>query len=264
MDLMDYQEEVLKNRASKRLSAKCWQTGRSNQCWRAIMLWTGRKNGLGWGYWLYYWETVHIPKAIIIISTAFAVQYRGRTCNLCTRTQGYAGRQDFGRYPPERWESNTCSSVRVCQRLNRSRWARGVVSRRFAPNVGDDNARGRNWHQSRGYYCASRTTITNPSGMLMWCSAGWINEQVNLNNKFFCSPYNKEWKAYWRNSGTTLITACNVLKHVISLPWTILHGWRSELHQPLAFDSYRKNRITGSIILVDGAEWNSGCEARSL
>lgn len=85
---------------------------------------------------------------------------------------------------------------------------------------------------------------------LMIC---WMNQRnVNLNTKFFVRHNTKEVKGVLKEIQYKLdINSLQRLENVDQLAMNDIARIKIRTAQPLSFDSYRKNRITGSIILVD-------------
>lgn len=85
---------------------------------------------------------------------------------------------------------------------------------------------------------------------LMIC---WMNQgSVNLNTKFFVRHNTKEVKGVLKEIQYKLdINSLQRVENVTQLVMNDIARIKIRTAQPLSFDSYRKNRITGSIILVD-------------
>jgi len=85
---------------------------------------------------------------------------------------------------------------------------------------------------------------------LMVC---WMNQRsVNLNTKFFVRHNTKEVKGVLKEIQYKLdINSLQRLENADQLAMNDIARIKIRTAQPLSFDSYRKNRITGSIILVD-------------
>jgi sulfate adenylyltransferase subunit 1 len=85
---------------------------------------------------------------------------------------------------------------------------------------------------------------------LMLC---WMNQRpVNLNTKFFVRHTTKEVKGVLKEIQYKLdINSLQRIENVDQLTMNEIARVKIRTAQPLAFDGYRKNRITGSIILVD-------------
>jgi sulfate adenylyltransferase subunit 1 len=85
---------------------------------------------------------------------------------------------------------------------------------------------------------------------LMLC---WMNQKpVKLNSKFFIRHTTKEVKGVLKEIQYKLdINSLQRIENAEELSMNDIARVRIRTAQPLAFDSYRKNRITGSIILVD-------------
>lgn len=85
---------------------------------------------------------------------------------------------------------------------------------------------------------------------LMLC---WMNQKpVNTNTKFFVRHTTKEVRGVLKEIQYKLdINSLQRIENVDQLAMNEIARVKIRTAQPLAFDSYRKNRITGSIILVD-------------
>ena len=85
---------------------------------------------------------------------------------------------------------------------------------------------------------------------LMIC---WMNQRpVNLNSRFFVRHTTREVKGVLKEIQYKLdISSLQRVENVDQLTMNEIARVKIRTAQPLAFDSYRKNRITGSIILVD-------------
>lgn len=85
---------------------------------------------------------------------------------------------------------------------------------------------------------------------LMLC---WMNQKpVNLNTKLYIRHTTKEVRGVLKEIQYKLdINSLQRVEDVAQLTMNDIARVRIRTAQPLAFDSYRKNRITGSIILVD-------------
>jgi len=81
----------------------------------------------------------------------------------------------------------------------------------------------------------------------------WMNQRpVNLNSKFFVRHTTKEVKGVLKEIQYKLdINSLQRIENVEQLTMNEMARVKIRTAQPLTFDSYRKNRITGSIILVD-------------
>lgn len=81
----------------------------------------------------------------------------------------------------------------------------------------------------------------------------WMNQRpVNLNTKFYVRHTTKDVKGVLKEIQYKLdISSLQRVENVDQLAMNDIGRVRIRTAQPLAFDSYRKNRITGSIILVD-------------
>jgi sulfate adenylyltransferase subunit 1 len=81
----------------------------------------------------------------------------------------------------------------------------------------------------------------------------WMNQRpVNLNTKFYVRHTTKDVKGVLKEIQYKLdISSLQRVENVDQLAMNDIGRVRIRTAQPLAFDSYRKNRITGSVILVD-------------
>jgi sulfate adenylyltransferase subunit 1 len=87
---------------------------------------------------------------------------------------------------------------------------------------------------------------------LMLC---WMNQRpVNLNNKFYIRHTTKEVRGVLKEIQYKLdINTLHRIEDAQQLLMNDIARVKIRTAQPLAFDSYRKNRITGSVIIVDEA-----------
>lgn len=85
---------------------------------------------------------------------------------------------------------------------------------------------------------------------LMLC---WMNTRpINLNSKFFIRHTTREVRGVLKEIQYKLdINSLARVDHVTELEMNDIARVKIRTAQPLFFDSYRKNRITGSLILVD-------------
>ena len=85
---------------------------------------------------------------------------------------------------------------------------------------------------------------------LMIC---WMNQRpVNLNNKFFLRHTSRDVKGVLNEIQYKLdINSLDKIENAQQLSMNEIARVKIRTAQPLLFDSYRKNRITGSVILVD-------------
>jgi sulfate adenylyltransferase subunit 1 len=85
---------------------------------------------------------------------------------------------------------------------------------------------------------------------LMLC---WMNQRpVNLNTKFYVRHTSKEVRGVLKEIQYKLdINSLHRLENIDQLGMNDIARVKIRTAQPLFIDSYRKNRITGSVILVD-------------
>jgi sulfate adenylyltransferase subunit 1 len=81
----------------------------------------------------------------------------------------------------------------------------------------------------------------------------WMNQRpVTLNTKLFVRHNTKEVRGVLKEIQYKLdISSLHRVEHVDQLTMNEIARVKIRTAQPLAFDSYRKNRITGSVILID-------------
>ena len=81
----------------------------------------------------------------------------------------------------------------------------------------------------------------------------WMNQRpINLNSKFYVRHTSKEVKGVLKEIQYKLdINTLHRVENVEQLTMNEIARVKIRTAQPLLFDSYRKNRITGSLILVD-------------
>lgn len=85
---------------------------------------------------------------------------------------------------------------------------------------------------------------------LMLC---WMNQRpLHLNTKLYVRHNTKEVRGVLKEIQYKLdISSLHRIEHVDQLAMNEIARVKIRTAQPLSFDSYRKNRITGSVILVD-------------
>jgi sulfate adenylyltransferase subunit 1 len=81
----------------------------------------------------------------------------------------------------------------------------------------------------------------------------WMNQRpINLNTKFFVRHTTRDVKGVLKEIQYKLdINTLHRVENVDQLVMNDIARVKIRTAQPLFFDSYRKNRITGSVILVD-------------
>lgn len=81
----------------------------------------------------------------------------------------------------------------------------------------------------------------------------WMNQRpINLNSKFYVRHMTNEVKGVLKEIQYKLdINSFHRIENAEQLTMNEIARVKIRTAQPLFFDSYRKNRITGSIILVD-------------
>jgi sulfate adenylyltransferase subunit 1 len=199
---------------------------------------------------LHMLETVHIESDHNHIDSRFPVQYVVRPqTNEHQDFRGYAGRVAGGIFRPGdeivTLPSGFSSKIKSIELGNEK------LSEAFAPmsvtitledeidiSRGDIIAKPNNQPQSE------------QDVDLMLC---WMNQKpLNLNARFFVKHMTKEVKGVLKEIQYKLdISSLQRIESVDQLSMNEIARVKIRTAQPLSFDSYRKNRITGSIILVD-------------
>lgn len=199
---------------------------------------------------LHMLETVHIESDHNHIDSRFPVQYVIRPQTKDHQDfRGYAGRISGGIFRPGDeilvMPSGFTSKVKSIHLGNK------VIDQAFAPmsvtmtledeidiSRGDIIAKPNNHPESE------------QDVDVMIC---WMNQRtLNLNTKFFVRHTTKEVKGVLKEIQYKLdISSLQRVENVDQLLMNDIARIKIRTAQPLAFDSYRKNRITGSIILVD-------------
>jgi sulfate adenylyltransferase subunit 1 len=199
---------------------------------------------------LHMLETVHIESDHNHIDSRFPVQYVVRPQTKEHQDfRGYAGRISGGIFRPGDeilvMPSGFTSKIKSIQLGDK------VIEQAFAPmsvtmtledeidiSRGDIIAKPNNHPQSE------------QDVDLMIC---WMNQRsVNLNTKLFVRHTTREVKGVLKEIQYKLdINSLQRVENVEQLVMNDIARVKIRTAQPLAFDSYRKNRITGSIILVD-------------
>lgn len=199
---------------------------------------------------LHMLETVHIESDHNHIDSRFPVQYVIRPHTQAHQDfRGYAGRVAGGIFRPGDdilvMPSGFTSKIRAIHAGDQ------LVNEAFAPmsvtmTLEDEI------DISRGDIIAkpNNRPESEQDIDLMVC---WMNQRnVTLNTKFFVRHNTKEVKGVLKEIQYKLdINSLQRLEHVDQLVMNDIARIKIRTAQPLSFDSYRKNRITGSIILVD-------------
>lgn len=199
---------------------------------------------------LHMLETVHIESDYNHIDSRFPVQYVIRPQTKEHQDfRGYAGRVAGGIFRPGDeitvLPSGFGSKVKTIERGGE------LLSEAFAPmsvtiTLEDEI------DISRGDVIAKPNNQPNTDQDidLMIC---WMNQKpVSLNAKFFVRHTTKEVRGVLKEIQYKLdINSLQRVENVDQLAMNDIARVKIRTAQPLAFDSYRKNRITGSIILVD-------------
>lgn len=201
---------------------------------------------------LHMLETVHIESDHNHIDSRFPVQYVIRPQTKAHPDfRGYAGRISGGIFRPGDqiivMPSGFTSKIKAIQVGDQ------VVDQAFAPmsvtiTLEDeiDISRGDIIAKPNNHPQAEQDVD------LMIC---WMNQKpVTLNTRFFVRHTTKEVKGMLKEIQYKLdINSLQRMENVDQLVMNDIARVKLRTAQPLAFDNYRKNRITGSIILVDEA-----------
>lgn len=195
-------------------------------------------------------ETVHIESDYNHIDSRFPVQYVIRPqSNEYHDFRGYAGRIAGGIFRPG--DEVVVLPSGFNSRIRAIQFGEEILEEAFAPmsitmtledeidiSRGDIIAKPNNHPQSE------------QDIDLMLC---WMNQRpVNLNSKFFIRHTSREVRGVLKEIQYKLdIDTLTRVENVEQLNMNDIARVKIRTAQPLFFDSYRKNRITGSVILVD-------------
>jgi sulfate adenylyltransferase subunit 1 len=195
-------------------------------------------------------ETVHIESDYNHIDSRFPVQYVIRPQSKEYHDfRGYAGRIAGGIFRPG--DEVLVLPSGFNSRIKAIQFGEEVLQEAFAPmsvtmtledeidiSRGDIIAKPNNHPQS------------DQDIDLMLC---WMNQRpVNLNSKFYVRHTSREVRGVLKEIQYKLdISALTRVDNVTQLVMNDIARVKIHTAQPLFFDSYRKNRITGSVILVD-------------
>jgi sulfate adenylyltransferase subunit 1 len=195
-------------------------------------------------------ETVHIESDYNHIDSRFPVQYVVRPQTREHQDfRGYAGRIAGGIFRPG--EEILVLPSGFTSRIKSIELGEEKVMEAFAPmsvtiTLEDEI------DISRGDIIAKPTNYpqTDQNIELMLC---WMNQRpMTLNSKFFLRHTTRETKAIIKEITYKLdISSATKVEGVEQLMMNDIARVKLRTAQPLEFDSYRKNRVTGSIILVD-------------
>ena len=199
---------------------------------------------------LHMLETVHIESDYNHIDSRFPVQYVVRPQTREHQDfRGYAGRVAGGIFRPG--EEVLVLPSGFTSRIKTIEFGEEKVLEAFAPmsvtiTLEDEI------DISRGDIIAKPTNRpqSNQDIELMLC---WMNQRpMTLNSKFFLRHTTRETKAVLKEITYKLdISSGKRVEGVEQLMMNDIARVKLRTAQPLEFDSYRKNRITGSLILVD-------------
>ncbi len=195
-------------------------------------------------------ETVHIESDYNHIDSRFPVQYVIRPHSKEYHDfRGYAGRVAGGIFRPG--EEVVVLPSGFTSKIKEIHFGDQMVEEAFAPmsvtmTLEDDI------DISRGDIIAKPNNHPNSEQHidLMLC---WMNQRpVNLSNKFFVRHSTREVRGVLKEIQYKLdINTLARVEGVDQLQMNDIARVRIQTAQPLCFDSYRKNRITGSLILID-------------
>ncbi len=195
-------------------------------------------------------ETVHIESDYNLIDSRFPVQYVIRPQTQAHQDfRGYAGRVAGGIFRPGDdivvLPSGFNSKIKTIE-LNGEQLDEAFAPMSVTITLEDD------LDISRGDILAkpNNQPRIEQDIDLMLC---WMNQRpVNLNSKFFLRHATHDTRAVLKEIQYKLdINSLQRLEGVEQLTMNDIARVRLRTAQPLTFDSYRKNRITGSLILID-------------
>ena len=195
-------------------------------------------------------ETVHIESDYNHIDSRFAVQYVIRPqAKEYHDFRGYAGRIAGGIFRPG--DEVLVLPSGFTSKIKSIQLGKEMIQEAFAPmsvtltledeidiSRGDIIAKPNNQPQS------------DQDIDLMLC---WMNQRpVNLNSKFFVKHTTREVRGVLKEIQYKLdINSLHRIENAQQLTMNDIARVKIRTAQPLFFDGYRKNRITGSLILVD-------------
>lgn len=195
-------------------------------------------------------ETVHIESDYNHIDSRFPVQYVVRPHSKEYHDyRGYAGRIAGGIFRPG--DEVVVLPSGFNSRIKSIDFGTESIQEAFAPmsvtmTLTDDI------DISRGDIIAKPNNFpqTEQDLDLMLC---WMNQRsVNLNSKFYLKHTTREVRGVLKEIQYKLdINSLNRIENAEQLVMNDIARVKIRTAQPLFFDSYRKNRITGSVILVD-------------
>lgn len=195
-------------------------------------------------------ETVHIESDYNHIDSRFPVQYVIRPHSKGHHDfRGYAGRIAGGIFRPG--DEVLVLPSGFNSKIKAIHFGEQVLEEAFAPmsvtmTLEDEI------DISRGDIIAKPNNHPNTEQDidLMLC---WMNQRpVNLSNKFYVKHTTREVRGVLKEVQYKLdISSLTRVDNVSQLVMNDIARVRIHTAQPLFFDSYRKNRITGSVILVD-------------
>lgn len=199
---------------------------------------------------LHMLETVHIESDYNHIDSRFAVQYVVRPQTMeHPDFRGYAGRISGGIFRPgddvlvlPSGFTSKIKSIHVGDQTLEEAFAPMSVTLTLTDEI--DISRGDIIAKPNNHPQAEQDID------LMVC---WMNQKpVTLNTKFYVRHTTREVRGVLKEIQYKLdINTLQRVEQVDQLTMNDIARIRLRTAQPLAFDSYRKNRITGSIILVD-------------
>lgn len=199
---------------------------------------------------LHMLETVHIESDHNHIDSRFPVQYVVRPQTKEHQDfRGYAGRISGGIFRPG--DEIQVMPSGFTSRIKSIHLGDSVIDKAFAPmsvtmTLEDEI------DISRGDIIAKPNNHPEAEQDVdvMIC---WMNQRpVNLNTKFYVRHTTKEVRGVLKEIQYKLdINSLQRVENIEQLAMNDIARIKLRTAQPLAFDSYRKNRITGSIILVD-------------
>lgn len=199
---------------------------------------------------LHMLETVHIESDYNHIDSRFPVQYVVRPHSKEHHDfRGYAGRIAGGIFRPGDevmvLPSGFTSKIKAIQ-LGAEQIEEAFAPMSVTMTLEDEI------DISRGDIIAKPTNHPQSEQdlELMIC---WMNQRpINLNSKFFIKHTTREVKGVLKEIEYKLdINSLQRIENAEQLVMNDIARVKIRTAQPLAFDSYRKNRITGSLILVD-------------
>ena len=202
---------------------------------------------------LYHLEHVHIASDRNLIDVRFPVQWVIRPPSTSVADyRAYAGQVAGGVIRPGRRGGG--AARRAAQHDRRDRHLRRSGRGGLPADVGRAAAGGRHRRRARQHDRAHPEPADGLQQLRGACSAGcpssrWIATGATRSS----TPRARRWSEGSTSATGSTSRACTATRAATTLELNDLGRVRLELSAPLVFDSYRRNRTTGSLIVIDEA-----------